>query len=370
MSTHFNRNLAGMALLAVCGAASAQTCESVISSYSFYVSGNQTSNANQALLNHPECFGGSSTTSQVQINSTTVQQVAAISAALSSRFMGALPNQQAVTSTKSMAAGGQSAQWNTWGSLSNNDTRQSYTGANSFETKNDNTILTAVLGADYVLSPLMVAGVSVAFDSGTGSGANAFPGNPSNSLTSKGYTIAPYFGMQINDAVAVDASVGFGKGEVGMSSAGSSSVLSESGRLFAAANVSYNQWMDKVQLTGKLGLLHAEEDYANSKVAGVAAAGTAAKNTLDQLRMGVQAGYWMDGSMPYAGLAYASDLNRATTQFGAGNDPIGKNAWVWSLGVNFFSLKSGVTGELVYSQEAGRSSQKNNSLLANVNIRF
>lgn len=364
MRTYFNRHLAGMALLAMCGSASAMTCDSAVNQYSSFVSSNQATSANQILLNSPECFGGSTTTSQVQINSTTVQQVAAISAALSSRFVGAFPNQHAMTSTKSMAAGGQSAQWNTWGSLSNNDTRQSYTGTTGFETKNDNTILTTVLGADYVLSPRMVAGVSGAFDSGTGSG------NVNNSLSSKGYTIAPYFGMQINEAVALDASIGFGKGEVEMSSAGAQSVRSESDRRFAAANVSYNQWMDRVQLTGKLGLLHAEEDYANSKVAGVAQTGTSAKNTLDQLRMGVQAGYWMDGAMPYAGLAYASDLNRATTQFGAANDPIGKNAWVWSLGVNFFSLKSGVTGGLVYSQEAGRSSQKNNSLLANVNIRF
>lgn len=155
-----------------------------------------------------------------------------------------------------------------------------------------------------------------------------------------------------------------------MSQAGAQSVKTEADRTFVAGNVSYNQWLDKIQLTGKAGYLHAEENYGNSKIAGVAAAGTAAKNSLDQIRLGVQAGYWMDGAMPYAGLAYTNDMSRSTTQFGAASDPIGKDAWVWSLGVNFFSLKSGVTGGVVYSQEEGRTSQKNNTLMANLNIRF
>ncbi|OGB32172.1 MAG: hypothetical protein A3F78_05935 [Burkholderiales bacterium RIFCSPLOWO2_12_FULL_61_40] len=370
MKQQLKFKLVGVALLAASGAASA-SCDSVLSSYQFYVDNNLPTNAEQTVSNHPECFGGSTTTSQTQINGTTVQHISAISSALASRFGSSSPNRQAMAGTKSMAAGGEKEQWNVWGSVSNNDTRQNYTSTSNNDVTNNNVILTTVLGGDYVLSPQMVVGVSVAFDSGSGSGLTAGAA-ASNSLASKGYAIAPYFGMQISQELSLDASLGFGKGEVSMSSAlaGSQSVLAESDRRFAAANVSYNQWMDRVQWTGKLGLLHAEEDYANSKVAGVAAAGTAAKNTLDQLRMGAQAGYWMDGAMPYAGLAYAADLNRTTTQFGAGNDPIGKNAWVWSLGVNFFSLKSGVTGGLVYSQEAGRSSQKNNSLLANVNIRF
>jgi hypothetical protein len=208
----------------------------------------------------------------------------------------------------------------------------------------------------------MAVGVSAAFDSGDGTGSN---GTTANSITSKGYTFAPYFGMQLSPALALDASLGFGKGELN-----TTNVKNEADRWFAAANLAYNQWMDKVQLTGKLGYLHGEENYGNSTVAGAVQNGTAAKNKLDQLRLGVQAGYWMNGFMPYAGLTYTSDVGRSTTQAGAASDPIGKDAWVWTLGANFFSLKSGVTGGIAYNQEEGRSNQKNNSLMVNITIRF
>lgn len=366
MNHKLQTNLAGLALLAVSGVASATDCQTVLGGYTNYVSNNQTASANDSLSNYPECFGGSATTSQVQINSTTVQQANAISAAIGARFGNTAPQQQASVVTKSMAAGGQSGAWSTWGSLNNNDTRQNYQTVTNTVT-NSNQILNTVLGGDYTLSPTTVVGVSAAFDSGTGSGSTT-----AGSISSKGYTVAPYLGMQISPELALDASLGFGKGEVGSSATtGAASTLAESSRTFAAANLSYTQWVKNVQWTGKAGYLHAEENYSDSKVAGAAVAGTGAKNTLGQLRFGAQAGYWMDGGfMPYAGLAYTSDLYRSTTQFGASTDPIGKSAVVWTVGINFFSLKNSLTGGLAYSQEEGRTNQKNNTLLANLNVRF
>jgi hypothetical protein len=364
MDKRFTRYLIGASVLVACASASAD-CANALTAYA---SANSplTGNGSKSyiLANHPECFGGGSTTSQVQINSTSFQQVAAISSALSARFMASGDLPQANLQTKGMAAGGKSATWSTWGSINSNDTRQNYvaTLGSGLTTANTNKILTTVLGADYALSPVLAVGVSAAFDSGDGTGSN---GNTANSITSKGYAFAPYVGMQLSPALAVDASLGFGKGELN-----TTGVKSEADRWFAAANLSYNQWFDKVQLTGKLGYLHGEEDYGNSTVAGVSQSGTAARNKLDQLRLGVQAGYWMNDFMPYAGLAYNSDMSRSTTQAGATSDPIGKDAWVWTLGVNFFSLKNGVTGGIAYSQEEGRTNQKNNSLLANINMRF
>ena len=368
MSFKLNVYVTSAVLLAACGSASAD-CSSPLSAYASAIAFGSPTTGNGSpsyiLANHPECFGGGATTSQVQINSTSFQQASAISSALTSRFMTASSQPQASNATKSMAAGSQSAAWNAWGSLNNNDTRQDYvaTLGSGLTTANANKILNTVLGADYALSPVMAVGVSAAFDSGDGSGSN---GTTANSISSKGYTLAPYFGMQFSPALAMDASLGFGKGDINMSG----NVKSEAYRWFAAANLTYSQWMDKVQLTGKLGYLHGEENYSNSKVAGVAVGSTAAKNQLDQLRLGAQAGYWMDGFMPYAGLAYTNDLSRSTTQIGASGDPIGKDAWVWTLGVNFFSLKSGFTGGIAYSQEEGRTNQKNNTVVANLSIRF
>ena len=365
MTKKINHYLAGAALLAVCGSASAVDCGTIVQLYTSAVSVGNTSQAATYLSNHSECFGGTATTSTIQITGTTVQQVSTISNILSSRILPSSPNQQASAGAKSMAAGGKGANWNTWASLNTNGTRQAYQSTTASGITNATDILSTIVGADFALSPTMAMGVSAAFDSGSGSATTTGTVGATN-LKSSGYTIAPYMGLQINQALALDASIGFGKGEIGMTG----NVTAEADRLFAAANLSYAQWMGKIQLTGKAGYLHAEENYGNSKVSGTSNANTSSKNTVDQMRLGVQAGYWMNSYMPYAGLAYASDLQRSTTQFGATIDPIGKDAFVLTLGVNFFSLTNGLTGGIAYSEESGRTNQKTSNLMANLNLRF
>jgi hypothetical protein len=143
---------------------------------------------------------------------------------------------------------------------------------------------------------------------------------------------------------------------------------SEATRFFYAANLSYSRWVKDLQLSGKFGFLHGEEDTDNIKANSVTMAGTAAKTRINRWQLGVQAGYWLgNGMQPYAGLSYLGD-SRSSTQGGV--DPIGKGAWQWALGVNFFSLSSGVTGGIVYSEEASRTNQRNNALAANLGIRF
>ena len=87
MDKRFTRYLIGASVLVACASASAD-CANALTAYA---SANSplTGNGSKSyiLANHPECFGGGSTTSQVQINSTSFQQVAAISSALSARFM-------------------------------------------------------------------------------------------------------------------------------------------------------------------------------------------------------------------------------------------------------------------------------------------
>lgn len=100
----------------------------------------------------------------------------------------------------------------------------------------------------------------------------------------------------------------------------SGNVTTEADRWFAAANLNYSRWMGNIQFVGKL--------------------------------------------------AYYNDMHRSATQFGATDDPIGKSAWVWTLGVNLFSMKNGVTGGIAYNQEKSRTNQKNNTLMANINLRF
>lgn len=360
---------AGLATISGMASAQGTDCSSVYSSWSssYCDSDPSTSSCAYLVTNHPECFGGSSVTSQVQIGNTAFLQISTISSALASRFLGFAggPAPRADAGTKGMAAGGGQGPWNVWASLGSNDTRIKYV-ANSAVRENDSDVLNTVLGGDYALSKTMAVGVSVAFDRGSGVGKSN--GTLNNTFKSEGYMVAPYLGMQLSKALALDASIGFGEGKL----RSGTTISSEADRLFYAANLAYSDWKGNVQLNGKLGYLHGEEDYADSKNNGVVQAKTASKNKIDQLRAGLQAGYWMsNGVMPYAGLAYTSDTNRSVSNIAAANagNPVGRDAFVWSLGVNFFSLSSGVTGGLAYNHE-DRSSQKVDSLMANINLRY
>jgi hypothetical protein len=79
----------------------------------------------------------------------------------------------------------------------------------------------------------------------------------------------------------------------------------------------------------------------------------------------------MNGVMPYFGLAYVADSRSSSASAAQQNaTAMGKNAFVWSLGANFISLKNAMTGGIGYEQESGRSRSKINKLMANINFRF
>ncbi len=347
-------------ILAASGAANASPCEYVLSSFA-YCAGNA-SCENYYTSQHPECFAGGSTSSTTEINATSFAQAGAISQALSARIRqsGQGPT-AAIEGQTGLAAGGAQG-WNAWANYSANISRISYTNAVATTTRTDNNVDVTVIGGDYALSPKMALGLSVALDRGNGSGQVGV--GAANSTGNNGYSIAPYIGYQLSKDLALDVSAGWGEGEFS-----SGTVRADSKRWFATGNLSHSQWIANWQLTGKLSYLHGEEKYGDSRNNGVAVAGTAAKNTVDQARLGIQAGYWMSGFMPYAGLVYASDMHRSSTK-AAAVDPLGRSAFVLSLGVNFFSLASKMTGGIAYEQESGRTNSKNETLMANINFRY
>ena len=354
---------AGLATAA--GGAWATPCESVVSSYEGYYLLNQYANAAYVVSNHPECFGGSPASSGISINSTSFLLFFAVTNALFMRQVADGPAPVNSTGLKGMAAGNGAGKWNVWGNLTNTDTRQDYTAANGFKTKNYADVTTIVAGADYGLSQSTVLGVSGAFDDGDGHGRNLSVAG-GNSIATKGYVIAPYLGMQLSRNLSFDASAGLGRGEMHTSA----NTSANASRWFAAANLTYNRWFDRLQFTGKASLLHGGEDYGKIKSAGVSTVGTDAKNTLDQLKLSAQVGYWMNGVMPVASLSYANDLRRRTTQFGSPNNPIGRDGWVLGAGLNFYSVKDGITGGVMFNQEVGRGHQNQYGLMANINLRF
>lgn len=340
--------------------ASSVPCDQVMTSFNS-CNGSASCEAN-IVSQHAECFAGGSTTSTTQINATVFTQAGAISQAISSRQRQSGPGQVAAAEGQSgMAAGGMQA-WNVWANHSANNSRISYINSAATNTRNDNNVSTTVIGGDYAWSPKMALGISVGFDRGYGSGSLA-GGAPNNTGTS-GYSVAPYLSYQIDKIWALDASAGLGEGRYT-----SGAVKADADRWFATGNLSYNRWRGSWQYSGKLSYLHGEEKYGDSRSNGTTVARTASKNSVDQARLGVQVAYWMNGVMPYAGLVYSSDFNRSTST-GVGVDPLGRSAWVWSLGANFFSLSSKITGGIAYEQEGGRTNSRNETLMGNINFRF
>lgn len=366
MNRNFKRTAVGLVMAGASTFAFAQSsCDSVLSAYSEAVSIGDSSWASSIVSNHPECFGGegpTSTTSNIQISATSFTQATAISRAIAARVMplsgGPIKSAQA---TSGLAAGGMPQAWNVWANVDQNDTEFSYTNLAATKTRGANDVLTTVIGADYALASNMVAGVSLAFDDGDGWGQIA--AGAKNKTSTDGYLLAPYLGYQLSKELSVDVSAGVGSGDY----AGAGGLKAKADRWFAAANLNYARWMGDWQITGKASYLHGEEDYGNTKVNGVAQANTGSTNKLDQIRLNAQAGLWMNGFMPYAGLGYTSNVHRSST---AGSDPLGRDSFVATLGVNFFSLSSKVTGGLFYEQELNRKHADNQVISANVNFRF
>jgi hypothetical protein len=357
--------VAGVALSGVFGLANASSCEYVLDEYSYYTQFGYSEYADEIVQNHPECFPGGGATSNTQITATAGILSGATSKAVTGRLLSPEGSPTAIASnglpTSGLAAGATPARWNAWANVDQTESNFSYTTPTLAKQRGENDILTSVIGVDYSISPTMVVGVSAAFDNGDGWGRNN--AGARNNTDTDGYTIAPYIGLQLGKNWALDASAGFG--EADFSATGG--VKADIDRWFAAANLSYARWVGNWQYTGKIGYLHGNEDTGNAKANGVTLAGTSSENTLGRLRVSAQASYWMNGFMPYAGLGYTSNVHRDSS---VGSDPLGRDTFLLTLGVNFFSLANKITGGIYYEEELDRSHSDNSVISANINFRF
>lgn len=267
------------------------------------------------------------------ISSTSLTQMMAISNAISFRPGGLLlgpPGARADSGQRmGMAAGGAAPMSNVWGSVSGDTFK--YTPAGG-EVKLDTT--NTIFGTDYAIIPTVTVGVSIAFDRSTGP------------YTTVGHTIAPYIGWQINKDWSLDAMAGWGKSDA-------NGIKPD--RLFYGGNLSYTTWGGNWQVSAKGSYLYGEEkkDWLKSQI--------------DQWRLGLRLGYWMDGILPYFAMSFSSDNPKAS---GVSVGDLGKTAVVSSLGVDFISIKNNLTGGIVLSTETGRSNGKRDSAMANINYRF
>jgi len=360
------RPLQRLACASLCATASfsvlATECDSAYSSYQSF-----SYLRSEILANHPECFGGSANNAQVLINATSGRQWSAISQQLAQRqIRQGAPSLAYQPEQRGLAAGEAMGSWTIWANVLDDDTRQSYRNAFDQRVKNDADVVNSILGVDYTLNPQLVLGLSLAIDRGDISGrTTANPGN-TNKLNSKGWMLAPYVGWQLTPELSLDASIGLGEGKLDASGGDGSQ---EADRWFAGVNLVYSRWVGNWQFGGRAGYLHAEEDYAKAKAFGTSINDTNAKNKIDQIQLGGQLGYWYNGFMPYAGLKFVDDINRSNSLDGS-RDQIGREAWVWTLGLNYYSLAHGITAGLAFEQEAARSHQARDTLTANISLRL
>lgn len=371
-------------LFGASGVANATTCANALIAFNG-CSGVASCEAN-IMGAHPECFssGANTATAAKNVQATSLEQMLAISSNVSARFAGASAPPGVVAETgerKGLAAGNSGGKWNVWGSVAEANSKYDRGTYNlssfAFDVagdarvnKYDTKVQNIVLGGDYQWTPNVAVGLSVAFDDGSGTALSyKNVADAAKSTKTSGYSYAPYLGWQIDKDWALDATVGWGNGKSTTTS--DATVTNDSKRFFYGTNVIYTRWLGNLQVSGKGSYLFGQEKSGDAKNNGTTMANTKATNEVGQFRVGGQAAYWMNGVMPYFGLAYASD-QRSTTASAAQQfaSQMGKNAWVWSLGANFISLKNAMTGGIGYEQETGRSNSKNSKLMANINVRF
>lgn len=286
---------------------------------------------------------------QIQ-RATSIQQATIISNVVSNIFStraSARPGAQirmSLGEEKGMAAGDSPAKLNAWfnasdSSIGNSATTSSFSG----------NVSNALGGVDYMFSPQLVAGVSIGYD--RVSLNYNFLAN--SGLASEGWMVAPYASYKINDIVSVDGAYGYASGNADTKSSGVTTTQGYT-RNFFALNLNGDYWMGNWQLTGKANYINAEEKDSLTS------------NRMEQLRLGGQAGYWMDGVMPYASITYVNDLKVSSS---IAITPTDKEAWVAAIGLNLFS-KGAVYGGVSYTHEFERQDSKNDTLMASIGYRF
>ena len=380
------------------GSAMATDCATAIANYNDYTAKCQSGmtgycmSADYIKTSHPECFSAASSapcncsdsaskdakasTSLTTINATAFTQAMTISNAISTRLAGAgqaffgRPQKSAMLdSDKGMSAGATPNAWNVWANVDQNDTSYKYRTNTNAGTRGDTDVTNSVFGIDYLYSPRLVFGLSAGFDNGDGHMKIDQNGALSRSnLDTKGWMIAPYLAWQINQAFSLDASIGMGEGEVTWKNkANLTKDKADADRVFAALNLNYTTYVGNWQLNGKASYLYGSEDFENFKRNSVKQLGTKTKNTLDQMRLGFQAGYMLGNVMPYAGISYSNNVRRTTD---VGKDYLGRDTFIATAGVNFFSASNKISGGVFYSQELDRSHSDNDIISANINFRF
>jgi hypothetical protein len=190
-------------------------------------------------------------------------------------------------------------------------------------------------GVDFAPQDNMVLGVSVGYeDTDIDTDFNL------GKLNSDGWTIAPYFGMILNDTWNADISAGYSAVDTDQQrSLGAITSKVDTTRWFASGNINgftqVNNWL----LTARAGLLRAEskDDGFTEVGAGGLTVGSS-ETKLTQFNIGAEVAYAMGNFEPYFSASYHNDLSATKTVLTAGAQPSNdKDDFLLGVGFRYFN---------------------------------
>lgn len=300
--------------------------------------------------------------SQQIMQATSMRQADVISSALASakgpkRAGGPQRFSLEGSAGTGLAAGNESVK-NGWLAVSSSSVK------NDFQlSRYDGDVNNFMGGVDFSIDPKLTVGVSVANET-------TKLNTPYNqgSIKAQSWTVAPYISYQLDQTLSLDASAGYAWGDQDVKwrlGTAARSTNQDLHRNFLAANLNGDQWVGDWQLSGKAGVIRAEEtlDANASLLAGET------KSRLTQMRLTGRAGYWVNDVMPYVSLTYVRDVQRSANFDKLPSELKDKTGLTATIGLDFFS-RQGISGGLLFSTERGRSHLKNDIIMGNLSMRF
>jgi len=220
-----------------------------------------------------------------------------------------------------------------------------------FRTEYDGDTDTFFVGVDYTPKDHMVLGLAIGYeDTDLDTDFNL------GQADADGFTIAPYFGMTLDETWNFDISGGYSSIDTDQyrTSAGTR-ITSDvnTRRWFLAANFNGFTSIDRWNLSGRTGVMAA---YATDEKFSESDGSTYAERDSDisQFNIGGEAAYAFDEFEPFVGATYNYDMTKTEVVFATGKQPSSDDSdFLLSFGFRYFA-ESGLTMSAQYDTRQGR----------------
>jgi outer membrane autotransporter protein len=254
--------------------------------------------------------------------------------------------------------------WGIWTNFSYTSTDDS-----NPSTEADGDLYDYIIGADYKISEKIVVGLTLTYeDMKTTTTYN------SGEVNSDGYTLTPYFAMQINDYFGFDVNGGYSRISLDQTRNDEGFPITSSpdaDRYFFAMNANGNYKIKDWNFAGNLGYIYAKEDQ-DSFIESNGYAFSSSTVKLGQIYCNVEAAYSFESVEPHLNLGYEYDTtyDQTTDTFGEPlNDNLDPDGFTAGIGMRFLLVKS-LQGDIRASGIFGRNNYDEYTLVLNLRYDF